>query len=84
MPQKHQFGSWQHIVPRLLLSNFLSDNSKRLWYFDKRDGVSRQSSPRDVAAEHGFYDFNAAGKTYTIDPFLTHLEKNFATDCENH
>ncbi|MCH8043291.1 MAG: DUF4238 domain-containing protein [Planctomycetes bacterium] len=62
----------QHYVPQFLLRNFLDDTNSRIHAFDKLSGSSFSVSPRNVAAEGGFYDYD--GKQDSLEPLLSRLE----------
>jgi hypothetical protein len=74
MSKSPQRTKLQHYVPQFLLRNFASGKQHRLYVFDKLNGRSFNSNPRNVAAESGFYDFVHAGKQRTVEPFMARME----------
>lgn len=64
----------QHYVPQFLLRNFAEGRKKkkRIHVFDKWNRKAFISSPRNVAAEIGFYDFDDTDRS--LEPLLTNME----------
>ena len=64
----------QHYVPRFLLKNFTTGKKPYIWVFDKHKEVSFRTNIKNIAAEKGFYNFETADSTLTLEPGLAHLE----------
>lgn len=64
----------QHYVPQFILRNFATGRSKQIHVFDKATRKSFKTAIRNVAAEHGFYDFGVDGASVSLDPMLQKIE----------
>ncbi len=64
----------QHYVPQFLLRNFTAGKRKQLHVFDKLRESRFTTSPRNVAAEAGFYDFEYDGRQHSLEPFMARME----------
>lgn len=63
----------QHYVPQSALRRFCDENG-RLWVLDKKHRRTFRTNPRNVAAEAGFYDFETAGGSASLEGPLARLE----------
>jgi len=68
----------QHYVPQFLLKNFCESKKRLVWVFDKQTGQKFQSNIKNIASEKGLYDYEAEGKTRSIEPALSELETETA------
>ncbi len=68
----------QHYVPQCLLRQFAS-NKEQICVFDKAEEKEFVTSIRNVAAEHGFNDFQDEVGLESAEGFFTGLESNFAS-----
>jgi hypothetical protein len=64
----------QHYVPQLLLRGFVRTKKKLLYVYDKQTDKVFRTTPRNVAAESGFYDIPVPEGVVTIEPGLCALE----------
>jgi hypothetical protein len=68
----------QHYVPQFLLRHFGVGKKKQIHVFDKQTGKVFKSSPRNVAAESRYYDFEINGVHDTAELNLARLEEKSA------
>lgn len=59
LAQKSHLTRKEHIVPRMVLSQFVAD--KKLWVYEKGK-APRPSNPENECAEHDFYEYEFRGK----------------------
>lgn len=64
----------QHYVPQFLLRNFGNGKKDQVWVYDKSSGRSFPSNVKNVASESRFYNFEHAGQTLSLEPWLCELE----------
>ncbi len=74
MMSKSKGAKNQHYVPQFLLRNFATGKNLAIHVFDKLNETSFTTSPRNVASETGFYDFEHDGKQRSLDPLMTRME----------
>lgn len=67
----------QHYVPQFMLRAF-SNAESRVSVFDKSTRRSFVSSPRNMASENGFYDFEIDGVAGTLEPLFCEIEERAA------
>jgi hypothetical protein len=68
----------QHFVPRFLLKNFAGGNADHLYVYDKLTGRVFSGAIGNIAAENGFYDFEADGDGHSLEPALGLVETRAA------
>lgn len=68
----------QHYVPRFLLKHFCSDDSERLWAYDKSTGKTFQTNVKNVASERDFYEGTIEGRVLSLEDGLSQLEGDTA------
>ncbi len=64
----------QHYVPQFILRNFATGRSRQIYVFEKATRKSFKTAVRNVASEHGFYDFGVDGASVSLDPMLQEME----------
>lgn len=64
----------QHYVPQFMLRAF-SNSESRVSVFDKAKDRIFVSSPRNMASENGFYDFEIDGVPGTLEPLFCEIEE---------
>jgi len=73
-----RIGTRQHYVPQFLLRNFTDDGGS-LRVFDKQTDRVFCTSPANMAAECGFYDYRSSeGRTETLDGAMSWLDDQAA------
>lgn len=65
----------QHTVPQFLLRKFTAVGLDRLFAFDKQSQKTFATTPRNIAAEARFYDFENAEDT-SLEPLMTRMESD--------
>lgn len=66
----------QHYVPQFLLRNFSNGKKDQVWVYDKSSNRSFPSHTKNIASENRFYDFEFAGQSQSIEPWLSALESD--------
>lgn len=64
----------QHYVPQFLLRNFNNGKKDQVWVYDKLSNRAFPSNTKNIASESRFYDFESAGQSHSIEPWLSELE----------
>lgn len=64
----------QHYVPQFLLRNFATENTEKLFTFDKQQDKIFSTTVRDSASEKGFYNIQGLSDKYTLEYELGNLE----------
>jgi len=64
----------QHFIPQFLLRNFAGCDADHLFVYDKQTGRVFSNAIGNIAAENGFYDFEADGGRHSLEPALGLVE----------
>ena len=57
----------QHYVPQFLLRNFATENTEKLFTFDKQQDKIFSTTVKDSASEKGFYNIQGLSGKYTLE-----------------